>query len=205
MPIIERVEAQISAELLEQALQQPSSAGLEKRAEKPPIRPRRKEPPLEKKPVVVGRVKEAEAPSARAKPEVPEPTVEKTPEAVPVSAVPEAGPPQTVTDIREVTFSERITVKELSKKLGMKSSEIIKELFNRGLMATINQTLEENIAQEICEAHGVLPSFVTFEEAAAEQEQIEEKSEDLTPRAPVVTVMGHVDHGKTSILDEHAK
>ena len=110
-------------------------------------------------------------------------------------------PPQTITDIREVTFSERITVKELSEKLGMKSSEIIKELFNRGLMATINQTLKKNIVQEICEAHGALPSFVTFEEAAAEQEQIEEKPEDLTPRAPVVTVMGHVDHGKTSILD----
>ena len=200
-PIIERVEAQIPAELLEQALQQPRPADLEKRAGKPLIRPRRKEPPPETKPVAASPVKEVKAPSVPSKPEVPEPTVEKTPEEVPVPAVPEAGQPQTVTDIREVTFSERITVKELSEKLGLKSSEIIKELFNRGLMATINQTLEENIAQEICEAHGVLPSFVTFEEAATEQEQIEEKSEDLTPRAPVVTVMGHVDHGKTSILD----
>ena len=200
-PIIEKVEAQIPADLLEQALQQPRPANLEKRVGKPLIRPRRKEPPLEKKPVAADPVKEAETPSVPSKPEVPEPTAGKTPEEVPVPAVPEAGPPQTVTDIREVTFSERITVKELSEKLGMKSSEIIKELFNRGLMATINQTLEENIAQEICEAHGVLPSFVTFEEAATEQEQTEEKSEDLTPRAPVVTVMGHVDHGKTSILD----
>lgn len=211
-PIIETVEAQISAELLEQALQKSSSTDLAKQVEKSAIQPTRKGISVKKIPVVPDHPKSAETPppSPQIKEperEVPKPKAEETTKEetttddIPDSTAPEEKPVETIKEIREITFSERITVKELSHKLGVKSSEIIKELFDRGLMATINHTLEETIAQEICEAHGVIPSFVTFEEAAAEEEQIEEKPEDLTPRAPVVTVMGHVDHGKTSILD----
>lgn len=225
-PIIETVEAQIPAELLEQALQQPSSTDLEKQVKKSTIQPTQEKIPVKNIPVVPEHPKNAKTPPVLSKTEVASPSSPKikeperevskpkaeepikeepTTDEIPDSTAPEKKLEEksvgTVDEIREVTFSERITVKELSEKLGVKSNEIIKELFDRGLMATINHTLEKTIAQEICEAHGVIPSFVTFEEAAAEEEQIEEKLEDLTPRAPVVTVMGHVDHGKTSILD----
>ena len=106
-----------------------------------------------------------------------------------------------ITEIREVSFSEAVTIKELSEKLGVKSKDILRELLTHGVMASINQTLDANVIQEVCSTFGFIPHFVSFEEQILEQEQVQDLAEDLETRAPVVTVMGHVDHGKTSLLD----
>ncbi|MEE2839474.1 MAG: translation initiation factor IF-2 [Acidobacteriota bacterium] len=195
-PIIEKVEAHISAEAMEKALTGPTQAELDKLAatrevvKKIPAKP--PEPP-----------KEVEEPVL-----TPEKVEEVTDgvEEVAALAAEAAGEPQEVVEaeepeISEVTFAEKVTVKELAEKLKLKSNQIIKELFGRGMMATINQTLDPKIVEEICEAHRVIVNFVSFEQAAVVEEQVEDAVEDLKGRAPVVTVMGHVDHGKTSLLD----
>ncbi len=102
---------------------------------------------------------------------------------------------------KEITISEGITVKELSEKLGLKANLVIKKLVERKIFATINQTLDAKLAEQIAREFGAASSQVSFEEEATQEIELTEEPKDLTRRAPVVTVMGHVDHGKTSLLD----
>ena len=102
----------------------------------------------------------------------------------------------------EVHVPETITVGELAHKMSLKSSEVIKQLMKLGQMATINQPLDQDTAMIVVEelGHTAVVAALDDPEAFTEEEAMQTTAE-LLPRAPVVTVMGHVDHGKTSLLD----
>jgi len=100
----------------------------------------------------------------------------------------------------KVQLSERVTVKELADKLNLKTKDVITRLMQRGVMATINQPLEPEVAVELAKDFGLDAEIVSFEKEV-EAQLAPERATPTDPRAPVVTVMGHVDHGKTSLLD----
>lgn len=102
---------------------------------------------------------------------------------------------------RQITIAEGITVKELSEKLGLKANLVIKKLVERKIFATINQTLDIQLAESLVKTFGATSTRLSYEEEAIQGVEQAEAEQDLVKRAPVVTVMGHVDHGKTSILD----
>ena len=127
---------------------------------------------------------EAATPEVSAEPEV----VEEPPEAA---------------DVEIVSLSEGATVAEFADAIGQSTGEIVKELLNRGVPAGASQTMPADLVDDIAEGFGYIVEIEEAEAApvVAEQPEFDDAEADLVSRPPVVTVMGHVDHGKTTLLD----
>ncbi len=145
-------------------------------------------PPATKRPALASSAPAAVRP-ARPEPAMPPPHP-VTPSPPPVPEV-----------LKEITITEGVTVKELSEKLERKAKDIITRLISRGILATINQPLDVKLAQEICREFGFDAKVISFEEEFTLEEAGEAVPANQRTRYPVVTIMGHVDHGKTSLLD----
>ncbi len=103
--------------------------------------------------------------------------------------------------VRDVIVPEAITVGELAKRMGEKGADLVKELFNLDMMVTVNQTIDQDTAELLVDQFGHNIQRVSEADVDIVNDEDRDPEETLKPRPPVVTIMGHVDHGKTSLLD----
>nr|WP_166181043.1 translation initiation factor IF-2 [Altererythrobacter segetis] len=103
--------------------------------------------------------------------------------------------------VRDVVVPEAITVQELANRMAEKGADLVKALFNLGMMVTVNQTIDQDTAELLVEEFGHNIKRVSESDVDIDTSVDVDADESLQPRPPVVTIMGHVDHGKTSLLD----
>jgi translation initiation factor IF-2 len=175
----------------------PSPAGMRPLA--PPPRPPLGGPrPLPSQPVRPGGHLPGRPPGMRPPPRPMGPRGPRRRVERPIQPVAVAPPPPIT---RMITLAEGMTVKDLADKLEVKVKDVLRKLIDRRMMFTINSTLDADTAEIIARDFGAEVLMRSFEEELTEVEQEASVPGDLEPRAPVVTVMGHVDHGKTTLLD----
>jgi translation initiation factor IF-2 len=139
-------------------------------------------------------------PGTGARPPAARPTQQQRRERAPQASAPTApAAPPPITRI--ITLAEGMTVKDLADKLDVRVKDVLAKLLMRRMMMTINSTMDMETAKDIAREFGAEIEMRSFEEELVSAEGDESRPEDVKPRAPVVTVMGHVDHGKTSLLD----
>ena len=114
-------------------------------------------------------------------------------------AVAVATPP--AVDRPKIQISENIAVKDLAQKMGIMSKLVLKKLLDRGILAHINQNIDLKLAEQLAADFGFEVRVTSYEEVVAREQETDDSATVLVKRPPVVTIMGHVDHGKTSLLD----